>query len=122
MLNKEHFKKWFQTKFNFTQKGTIGVNGKTSTYKSVSDVASLYYKACDEFAMDTDWKLSDCEALIEELKPVKTKVVKNITHAETWVQAVLNAQVSVDGNSVCCMFPASEVEGEIGAQHLIPQH
>ena len=70
MLNKEHFKKWFQTKFNFTQKGTIGVNGKTSTYKSVSDVASLYYKACDEFAMDTDWKLSDCEALIEELQNV----------------------------------------------------
>ena len=66
MLNKEHFKKWFQTKFNFTPKGTIAVNGKTSTYKSVADIASLYYKACDEFAMDTDWKLSDCEALIEK--------------------------------------------------------
>ena len=25
------------------------------------------------------------------MKPIKTKVVKNITHAETWVQAVLNA-------------------------------
>ena len=91
MLNKEHFKKWFNSKFTFTEKGTISVNGKVSQYKSPSDIATLYYKTMQESMFETDWLMSDCVNLINEMKPVKTKVVKNITHAETWVQAVLNA-------------------------------
>ena len=92
MLNKEHFKKWFNSKFSFTEKGTISVNGKVSQYKSPSDIATMYYKTMQESMFETDWLMSDCVNLINEMKPVKTKVVKNITHAETWVQAVLNAQ------------------------------
>lgn len=91
MLNKEHFKKWFNSKFSFTEKGTISVNGKVSQYKSPSDIATMYYKTMQESMFETDWLMSDCVNLINEMKPVKTKVVKNITHAESWVQAVLNA-------------------------------
>ena len=60
------------------------------------------------------------ECLVQALKATTAKIQSTIFLNTIFFN--LNAQVSVDGNSVCCMFPASEVEGEIGAQHLIPQH
>ena len=92
-----------------------GAYTKDEMIKSVLSLGSYFIDEAKEMLTP-----GSTECLVQALKATTAKIQSTIFLNTIFFN--LNAQVSVDGNSVCCMFPASEVEGEIGAQHLIPQH
>lgn len=93
MLDKNHFKNWFNKNFKFNKNEKISVVGKSSTYKAPEDVASDYLKICAAAALDTDWQVSDVLDVINTLKPKKNntnvQLIPGLDKCASWIYSEL---------------------------------